>query len=153
GDRPTHPAPGAGPPSPRAPPRAAARVHGADAVRVGGRAPADGDRQARPGGPLRARHPTERTAGVLRPAEGWRGKTGRRGRGAGARDGPIGANDNFFTSGGHSLLATQVVSRLSAALGVEVPLRLLFDRPTIASLAESITELVNGASSAAGLDP
>jgi amino acid adenylation domain-containing protein len=57
----------------------------------------------------------------------------------------VGADDNFFTSGGHSLLAIQVMSRLSVALGVDVPLRMLFDRPTIASLAGSITELLHGA--------
>jgi len=55
----------------------------------------------------------------------------------------IGVHDNFFELGGHSLTATQVIARLRDAFRTEVPLRFLFETPTVADLTHKI-ETLNG---------
>ena len=51
----------------------------------------------------------------------------------------VGIYDNFFELGGHSLLATQVISRIRKTLKVDLPLRTIFDSPTIADLATHVS--------------
>ncbi|HSF42699.1 MAG TPA: non-ribosomal peptide synthase/polyketide synthase [Thermoanaerobaculia bacterium] len=63
--------------------------------------------------------------------------------------GRVGRRESFFELGGHSLLATQVASRVRATFGVEIPLRALFEGPTIEALALRIEELLGKPAAAA----
>jgi len=54
----------------------------------------------------------------------------------------IGVDDNFFEMGGHSLLATGVLSRVRSAFNVSIPLRTIFETPTIRQLSGHLETLL-----------
>ncbi len=58
----------------------------------------------------------------------------------------VGARDDFFELGGHSLMAAQLLARLRDAFGAEVPLKDLFDNPTVAGLAHRFEDILRAGS-------
>ena len=56
--------------------------------------------------------------------------------------GDVGVHDNFFDLGGHSVLVTQIVARVRKLFDINIGLRTVFERPTVAELAETIESLL-----------
>jgi acyl carrier protein len=85
-----------------------------------------------------------RTATETRIAEIWAAQLERE---------RVGALDNFFELGGHSLIATRVMARISKTFGLLLSPRELFDRPTVAAIAQRLDELLAAEPRVQGREP
>lgn len=65
----------------------------------------------------------------------------------------VGIQDDFFALGGHSLLATQVISRVQVRLERELPLRTLFEHPTVEQFAKAVDDAAPKAALRAKIAP
>lgn len=54
----------------------------------------------------------------------------------------VGLDDNFFLLGGHSMLGTQIIAQIADTFGVDIPLRTLFDGPTVRELSAEVERLI-----------
>jgi acyl carrier protein len=54
----------------------------------------------------------------------------------------VGLQDNFFDLGGHSLLATRVITHISHLLEIDIPLRAVFESPTVEALSERVLQAI-----------
>jgi acyl carrier protein len=59
----------------------------------------------------------------------------------------VGVHDDLFKRGGNSLHAVQVISRINDATGLDVPVSLIFEHPTVAELTEALEKLAEASSS------